>query len=143
MRRIVHLIHVMTICYLLAVTPEADAESMPARQRQCHLAAVTRVIDGDTYDMRIDLGFDIYALKRVRLLGVDTPELRRRAERARALAAKAYVESRVTGKIVRICATKRDSFGRWLADVYYLSGGLEVDLATDLLASGHARRYER
>ena len=49
-----------------------------------------RVVDGDTIDAKIDLGFDVFVKKRVRFLGVDTPESRTRdlEEKARGLAAK-------------------------------------------------------
>ena len=53
-----------------------------------------RVIDGDTIDAEIDLGFDIRTKKRIRFLGINTPESRTRdlEEKARGLAAKARVK---------------------------------------------------
>ena len=57
-------------------------------------AEVIRVIDGDTMDVRIDVGFDTHIYKRLRLLGVDTWEIRGE-ERERGLEAKYFVESRL------------------------------------------------
>ena len=53
-------------------------------------AKLDRVVDGDTIDAKIDLGFDITIHKRIRLAGIDSPESRTRdlEEKARGLAAK-------------------------------------------------------
>ncbi len=59
---------------------------------------VTRVVDGDTVDVDVDLGFDVWLKKqRVRLAGIDTPESRTRnlAEKALGLAAKARERRRI------------------------------------------------
>ena len=54
---------------------------------------VTRVVDGDTVDAEIDLGFDIVFKSRIRLFGVDTPESRTRDldEKARGKLASAFL----------------------------------------------------
>ena len=56
-------------------------------------AKVMRVVDGDTLDLEIDLGFNIKINERVRLFGIDTPETRTRdlEEKKRGLEAKEYV----------------------------------------------------
>ena len=61
---------------------------------------VTRVIDGDTVDVDVDLGFDVWLKKqRVRLAGIDTPESRTRnlAEKALGLAAKERLQELCQG----------------------------------------------
>ena len=58
-------------------------------------ATIVRVVDGDTVDVDIDLGFDVWLRsQRIRLFGVDTPECRTRnkATKAHGLLAKAYVQ---------------------------------------------------
>ena len=57
-------------------------------------AEVTRVVDGDTIDVELDLGFSILMRARVRLLGIDTPESRTRdlEEKKFGLAAKDYLK---------------------------------------------------
>ena len=58
-----------------------------------YAATVERVVDGDTIDVTLDLGFSIQYQARIRLHGINTPESRTRdkAEKARGLAAKDYV----------------------------------------------------
>lgn len=75
---------------------------------------VARVVDGDTVDLRIDLGFHMGALLRFRILGLDTPE------RGQPGWAEATQTARdwLAGRTLRASTSKADSFGRWLADVY-------------------------
>ena len=55
---------------------------------------ITRVLDGDTCDCDVDLGFGIFTKDRIRFMGIDTPESRTRnkKEKALGLAAKAYLK---------------------------------------------------
>ena len=84
---------------------------------------VTRVVDGDTIDVDLDLGFDIIYKCRVRLYGIDTPESRTRDkdEKARGkLAAKFLQDAIKNGKHVILQTQLKDSkgkFGRVLASV--------------------------
>lgn len=85
---------------------------------------VTNVVDGDTIDVVIDLGFDILFKSRVRLAGIDTPESRTsdKAEKALGLEAKEYLKKHVkAAKSVKIRTEKMDSsekYGRILGWVY-------------------------
>jgi micrococcal nuclease len=79
-------------------------------------AETVRVIDGDTVVMRIDVGFDITVVKKIRLLGVNTPEIRGES-REEGLKAKALVEAWLEGEEVVIFTSKADSFGRYLAEI--------------------------
>ena len=82
-------------------------------------ATITDVIDGDTFDMDIDLGFHIHIHERVRLLGIDTPE-KFGAEKDLGLIVKQYAINNFLNKEVIIKSEKvdtaadTDSFGRWL-----------------------------
>ena len=78
-------------------------------------AQVLRVIDGDTYVIRVDLGFRIGVDVEVRLHGYNCPELTAINGRE----AKAAVEAIVLGKTILV-ETYRDvrSFARWVADLY-------------------------
>jgi micrococcal nuclease len=82
-------------------------------------AIITNVIDGDTFDMDIDLGFHIHIHERVRLLGIDTPE-KFGQEKELGLIVKQYATNNFLGKEVVIQSEKvdeaanTDSFGRWL-----------------------------
>ena len=81
---------------------------------------VLRIVDGDTVDVDIDLGFGVqYAKQRIRLYGIDTPESRTRdlEEKKYGIMAKEYVESYMpVGSKQTICTQKDDKgkFGRIL-----------------------------
>lgn len=105
-------------------------------------ATVRRVVDGDTVDVDIDLGFDVtLKSQRVRLLGVDTPESRTRdkIEKIYGLAAKARLSSLLCEGPVTIHTTKdkRGKFGRILAT--FFTNGLSVNQT--LIDEGHAVMY--
>ncbi len=106
---------------------------------------VTRVIDGDTIDFSIDFGFNISQIHRIRLLRIDTPELNSPDEtiRAQALAAKEVLIKEVMFKELILETVKSDSFGRYLAEVYY-TGLDEVphNLSDELLAKGFATPFK-
>tara|TARA_R110001592_G_scaffold115415_1_gene315848 strand:+ start:58 stop:480 length:423 start_codon:yes stop_codon:yes gene_type:complete len=84
---------------------------------------VDRVVDGDTIDVILDLGFDILYRSRVRLYGIDTPESRTRNkdEKVRGKMASAYLKKAInSGKKVVIETKLKDSkgkFGRVLGNV--------------------------
>jgi micrococcal nuclease len=104
-------------------------------------ATVTNIVDGDTIDAVVDMGFRLKSELRLRLLGVNTPELHSKdlAERTAAQNAKKYVDSTVLGKEVVIRTEKADAFGRYLADVFYVnSAGLQRNLNDDLISLGFA-----
>ena len=99
---------------------------------------VIRVVDGDTVDLRLDVGFNLTTALRFRLLGVDTPERGRLGWLAATEFTTAWLEQRA-GQL-RASTAKADSFGRWLADVYVPGGD---SLSAALLESGHAVSYTR
>jgi micrococcal nuclease len=103
-------------------------------------AKVLRVVDGDTYDVEVDLGFYVYHHIRVRLRGVNTPEIfgRNASEEGKKVAE--YVKSYIEGKTVLIGTykTKPTTFGRWEADVI-VEG---VSVADHLVALGYATRVD-
>jgi micrococcal nuclease len=84
---------------------------------------VVRVIDGDTVDVDIDLGFDVWLTKqRIRLFGVDTPESRTRdmVEKKFGIMAKNFVKGRLPVASMQILRTRLDDsrgkFGRILGE---------------------------
>jgi endonuclease YncB( thermonuclease family) len=83
-----------------------------------HSSKVTRVIDADTFCCTVDLDFAVSINVTVRLNGVDAWEVQG-SEKEKGLAAKAYVETIIGGNTVQLNPYKRDSFGRWLCDVYF------------------------
>lgn len=114
---------------------------------------ILRVVDGDTVDVDIDLGFGIWMKKeRVRLYGIDTPESRTRdkTEKAFGLAAKKRLKELLGKKCVLKTFAARDGedmkgkFGRILGDfnVYYDEEDRWCMATTILLHEGHAVEYE-
>lgn len=88
-------------------------------------AEVLRVVDGDTIDVRIDVGFTILTERRLRLRGIDTPEMRAESEeeRQRAQQAKEFVETHLPQGVTIVLQTFRvDLHGRYVCDVFYLAG---------------------
>ena len=84
---------------------------------------VKRVVDGDTMDVILDLGFDVLHSVRVRLAGIDTPESRTRDldEKARGKLSKAYLKESIKGKKIVLKTKLKDSrgkFGRVIAEVW-------------------------
>ena len=110
-----------------------------------YFCKVTRVVDGDTIDVNIDLGFNIWHKARVRMLGIDTPESRTRnlEEKALGLASKARLKEMLKGVKVKIeCAKEKGKFGRVLANVIIIDkDGNEINCNDQLCAEGHARPY--
>ena len=106
-------------------------------------AKVVRVVDGDTVDTLIDLGFDIRIGQRVRLYGINTPECRTRDkdEKKAGLAAKArLVEMLKENKnkcVIKTSLDKKGKYGRVLG-VLYVN---DVDLNEALVNEGHAKQY--
>ena len=105
-------------------------------------ATIRRVVDGDTVDITLDLGFDILYNNRIRLLGIDTPESRTRdlEEKKLGLAAKERVrELCPVGSTVTVKTTKdgRGKFGRILGEIYV--GDVNVNKL--LVEEGHAVEY--
>jgi micrococcal nuclease len=99
-------------------------------------AIVVNIVDGDTIDMIVDLGFKTYIQDRFRLYGIDTKEMNSPddAIREEAKRAKEFLTNMLFNKKVVIKTYKKDKYGRYLADVF-LDGSkvndilLEVNLA--------------
>lgn len=111
-----------------------------------YMVKVRRVVDGDTIDVSVDLGFDIWHNARVRMMGIDTPESRTRnlEEKALGLASKARLKELLKGKKVRLECSKegKGKFGRILADVHTIDQeGNDINVNNQLIAEGHARPY--
>ena len=107
-------------------------------------AELDRVIDGDTIDVNIDLGFDITVHKRIRLAGIDTPESRTRdlEEKKRGLASKArLVELLDTGDLV-VESQEVDKYGRVLGVLHiYPKDDLPFNINETLVKEGYAVEY--
>ena len=84
---------------------------------------IKRVVDGDTMDVILDLGFDIHHSVRVRMAGIDTPESRTRDkdEKARGKLSKAFLKESIKGRKIVLKTKIKDAkgkFGRVIAEVW-------------------------
>ena len=113
-------------------------------------AKLVKVIDGDTIDALIDVGFDIWFKKRIRFKGVDTWESRTRnlEEKALGLKAKARTKElleKVSSKsgYFRIKSYGLGKYGRVLADVFIMDkDGKQWNVNETLISEGHAYVYD-
>ena len=104
-------------------------------------AKIINVVDGDTVDAEIDVGFKIKITHRLRLIEVDTAEMHDANPDLRKLAktAKQYLIDTLLNKTVKINTYKADAFGRYLVEIY-----LDKFCVNDyLIESGMARRWKR
>jgi micrococcal nuclease len=110
-----------------------------------YVRKVENVVDGDTIDVLIDLGFDILFASRVRLAGIDTPESRTKdlAEKALGIEAKEYLKKHLKdAKSVIIKTEKMDSsekYGRILGWVFL--DGSDKSLNDMMINDGYAWGY--
>lgn len=110
-----------------------------------YVKEVTKVVDGDTIDVIIDLGFSILYASRVRLAGIDTPESRTsdKFEKELGLESKKYLADRIkAAKNVVIRTEKLDSsekYGRILAWVYL--DGESNSINNQMIQKGYAWGY--
>lgn len=104
-------------------------------------AVVLNVVDGDTLDLNVDLGFRLWSRQRVRVLGINCPEMHGASAVAGAAAKAAtedWVHHRAGPVTVRTHLDKMDSFGRLLAEIW----GMGESLGDYLLVSGHAVSFK-
>lgn len=103
---------------------------------------VERVIDGDTVDIIIDLGFGLSLKQRVRVIGIDTPELRSKneAEREAAKKSKDFAEQWfISDNCMTVTTYKDDKYGRILGD--FKRTDKSEAFSEALLSAGHAEIY--
>jgi len=110
-----------------------------------YVKKVTKIVDGDTIDVEIDLGFSITYSSRVRLAGIDTPESRTRdlREKELGLESKEYLKKAIeAAEKVVIKTEKLDSsekYGRILGWLYL--DGAETSVNEAMIAGGYAWSY--
>ena len=125
----------------------------PPSRKSCYnfrVVEINRVLDGDTIDVTIDLGFDLYKKERVRVAGVDTPEKRTKDDEEKALGYDAthWLEEKLEGAISGdddlIIRTDlvggMGKYGRLLGWLYI--GDAEVSLNEQMIEEGYAWAYD-
>lgn len=113
---------------------------MDIKDNYTRKALVTNVVDGDTIDVEIDLGYYITTKERVRLLRINTPEKYGETKEA-GLLAKEFTTNALLGKEVFLVSYKTDSFKRWLGEVYYYDNTELKNISDELLERNLATTY--
>ena len=126
---------------------------VPPSRKSCYnfrVVSIDKVVDGDTIDVTIDLGFDLYKKERVRLAGIDTPEKRTRDLEEKALGIdatnwmKGTLEDTINGDNELIIRTELKGgvgkYGRLLGWLYV--GDEELSLNEQMIAEGYAWAYD-
>jgi micrococcal nuclease len=110
-----------------------------------YVKKVSKVVDGDTIDVDIDLGFDISFSSRVRLAGIDTPESRTKdkIEKALGLESKEYLKKAIDESKTVVIKTEKinssEKYGRILGWIFL--DGSEVSLNKKMIEDGYAWDY--
>jgi len=108
-------------------------------------AKLIRVVDGDTIDAEIDLGFDTIVRKRIKLYGINTPDTRTKdlIEKEKGHAAKQRLTELINSEfVVETILNKRGKYGRVLGIVYNITSNDEtVNINETLVNEGHAVKY--
>ena len=125
----------------------------PPSRKSCYnfrVIKINRVVDGDTIDVTIDLGFDLYIKERVRVAGVDTPEKRTRDKEEKELGIdatnwlKEKLESTLAGDDQLSIRTELvggvGKYGRLLGWLYV--GDKDVSLNEQMIEEGYAWEYD-
>lgn len=106
-------------------------------------AEVVRVVDGDTVDVDIDLGFHHRFETRLRLSGINAPEIN--AAGTKGEESRDYLKSLLSvGSKVRVVTIKdrTEKYGRYLANIFVDDGhGGHLDVNASMISSGHAVAY--
>ena len=126
------------IFIILSMVPAAAANELHGPIQ----AEVIRVVDGDTFDVRAQIWIGQYIETRVRLNGIDTPEIRGKCinEKRSAQNAKAKLESLILNKTVYLNDIHGGKYaGRVIANAKTVDG---IDLSKTLIKSGYARHYD-
>ena len=126
---------------------------VPPSRKSCYnfrVVEINRVLDGDTIDVTIDLGFDLFKKERVRVAGVDTPEKRTRDLEEKALGIdatnwlKERLESAIRGDDDLVIRTELvggvGKYGRLLGWLYI--GDADVSLNEEMITEGYAWAYD-
>jgi micrococcal nuclease len=111
-----------------------------------HIKKVLKVVDGDTIDVDIDLGFDISYTQRVRLDGIDTPESRTKdlKEKALGLECKDFVSKQIKAATIFTIKTEKldssEKYGRILGWVYLDNASKSLNEL--MIDNGYAWTYD-
>jgi len=106
---------------------------------------IAKVVDGDTVDVDIDLGFGmVYKKQRVRMLGIDTPESRTRdlVEKKFGKASKKHLKKLLEeAESITLISHDKGKFGRILGEIFVHEEGTKVNVNEQMIKDHHAVPY--
>jgi|TARA_R100000084_G_C4655399_1_gene152510 micrococcal nuclease len=120
---------------------------MEKLQKYTYDVEVKRVVDGDTVDVIIDLGFNTYIKRRIRMYGINAPESRTRdlEEKAKGLAAKKRLKEYVEENKIVMKSWGKGKYGRILGELFTEKdselGLIHTNINEALVSEGHAKAY--
>ena len=107
---------------------------------------IAKVVDGDTVDVDIDLGFGmVYKKQRVRMLGIDTPESRTRdlVEKKFGKASKKHLKKLLEeAESITLISHDKGKFGRILGEIFVHEEGTKVNVNEQMITDHHAVPYK-
>lgn len=98
---------------------------------------IDKIVDGDTVDVFIDLGFSVWHKERIRLAGIDTAE--KNTPLGKAL--KTFLITNLEGKTIKLQVSKPDKYGRYLGKIF-LGKDSTVSINDQLIKNGLAKSYD-
>ena len=110
--------------------------------KHIYSAKLVRVVDGDTADAMIDLGFNTHIKRRVRMYGINAPESRTRdlEEKKKGLAAKERLKEILASDNIIMKSHGKGKYGRILGEMY-VEKDQEISVNDILVREGHAKKY--
>lgn len=133
----------------MITTPKPDPTAGFLKRNYLYDADPLKVIDGDTVDFMVDLGFDVKIKMRFRLARINCSEMKDPTPEgaAKAAEAKRFTESKlVHARDIVLVTKKTDIYGRYIAEVYFTSGTknvVQLNLSDLLLKAGLAENYPK
>ena len=112
------------------------------------ISSVQRIVDGDTIDVLINLGFDVTISKRIRLSGIDTPECRTTdlIEKKFGILAKQrlseWFKKETVNQLQLRCKTENDKYGRVLAEIWVEDNGKWINVNQWMVDNYYAAMYD-
>ena len=113
----------------------------------CYVAEVVDVYDGDTCTCIVDLGFKTFIKVKIRLSGIDTPEIRTKdlIEKKKGYESKSWLSDKILGKKVLLHTNKKGKFGRWLGSIWSIDEEItnkENSYNIKMINEGYAKPYD-
>tara|TARA_B000000557_G_C20781017_1_gene446522 strand:- start:440 stop:805 length:366 start_codon:yes stop_codon:yes gene_type:complete len=111
-----------------------------------YIAEVVKVYDGDTCTCVVDLGFKTFKKVKVRLVGIDTPEIRTKSkeEKEKGIKTRDWLREKILNKKVLLHTKEKGKFGRWLGTIWNIeekSPMYENSYNRILINEGLAKEY--